>query len=417
MIKMKNVLALSASLRKGGKRAIEYGGFDMSFNMFVPTRILFEAGELNNLHTQKMPGRKAMIVISSGKSAKANGYLARTEEQLKLGGIETVVFDKVVANPLKSTVMAGGAFAKENGCDFIVALGGGSCIDAAKAIAVMATNDGDYWDYIPSGSGKRRTIENKPLPIIAITTTAGTGSETDPGTVITNEEKHEKTGFVHEDLFPVLAIIDPELMLTVSPKYTAYQGFDALFHSVEGYVSNGVNLMSDMFAITAIENVGINLEKTVKDGSDIHAREKVAFGSTLSGLVMSVGRCTSQHSLEHAMSAYHQELPHGAGLIMLSRAYFTHLIDTHVCDDRFVQMARAMGMEDAREPMDFITMLEKLQEDCGVADLKMSDYGIRPEEFETMATNAKDTMGFLFTCDRREISVNECVAIYRESYK
>ena len=389
----------------------------MSFNMFVPTRILFEAGELNNLHTQKMPGRKAMIVISSGKSAKANGYLARTEEQLKLGGIETVVFDKVVANPLKSTVMAGGAFAKENGCDFIVALGGGSCIDAAKAIAVMATNDGDYWDYIPSGSGKRRTIENKPLPIIAITTTAGTGSETDPGTVITNEEKHEKTGFVHEDLFPVLAIIDPELMLTVSPKYTAYQGFDALFHSVEGYVSNGVNLMSDMFAITAIENVGINLEKTVKDGSDIHAREKVAFGSTLSGLVMSVGRCTSQHSLEHAMSAYHQELPHGAGLIMLSRAYFTHLIDTHVCDDRFVQMARAMGMEDAREPMDFITMLEKLQEDCGVADLKMSDYGIRPEEFETMATNAKDTMGFLFTCDRREISVNECVAIYRESYK
>ena len=385
--------------------------------MFVPTRILFEAGELNNLHTQKMPGRKAMIVISSGKSAKANGYLARTEEQLKLGGIETVVFDKVVANPLKSTVMAGGAFAKENGCDFIVALGGGSCIDAAKAIAVMATNDGDYWDYIPSGSGKRRTIENKPLPIIAITTTAGTGSETDPGTVITNEEKHEKTGFVHEDLFPVLAIIDPELMLTVSPKYTAYQGFDALFHSVEGYVSNGVNLMSDMFAITAIENVGINLEKTVKDGSDIHAREKVAFGSTLSGLVMSVGRCTSQHSLEHAMSAYHQELPHGAGLIMLSRAYFTHLIDTHVCDDRFVQMARAMGMEDAREPMDFITMMEKLQEDCGVADLKMSDYGIRPEEFETMATNAKDTMGFLFTCDRREISVNECVAIYRESYK
>ena len=98
----------------------------MSFNMYVPTRILFGAGELNNLHTQKMPGKKAMIVISSGKSARANGYLARTEEQLKLAGIESRVFDKVEANPLKSTVMAGGAFAKENGCDFIVALGGGS---------------------------------------------------------------------------------------------------------------------------------------------------------------------------------------------------------------------------------------------------------------------------------------------------
>jgi alcohol dehydrogenase len=117
------------------------------------------------------------------------------------------------------------------------------------------------------------------------------------------------------------------------------------------------------------------------------------------------------------MSAYHQELPHGAGLIMISRAYFTHLIDKHVCDDRFVQMAKAMGMEDAKEPMDFIRMLVKLQKDCGVSDLKMSDYGIKPEEFGTMAKNAKDTMGFLFTCDRREISVDECVAIYRESYK
>lgn len=389
----------------------------MSFNMYVPTRTLFGAGQLNKLHTQKMPGKKAMIVISNGKSARSNGYLARTEEQMKLAGIETVVFDKVEANPLRSTVMAGSAFAKENSCDFIVALGGGSCMDAAKAIAVMATNGGDYWDYIPSGSGKGKPVENKPLPVVAITTTAGTGSETDPGTVITNDEKNEKTGFVHDDLFPVLAIVDPELMLTVPPKYTAYQGFDALFHSVEGYVSNGVNLMSDMYAITAIENISRNLAKAVKDGNDIEAREKVAFGNTLSGTVMCVGRCTSEHSLEHAMSAYHQELPHGAGLIMISKEYFTHLIDRHVYDDRFVRMAKAMGMGDAKDPMDFITMLVKLQEECGVADLKMSDYGIKPEEFETMAKNAKDTMGGLFLCDRSELSIEDCVAIYEASYK
>lgn len=219
----------------------------MSFNMYVPTRVLFGAGQLSNLHTQKMPGKKAMVVISNGKSTKENGYLSRTEEQMRLAGVETVVFDKVQANPLKSTVMAGASFARENQCDFIVALGGGSCMDAAKAMAVMAVNDGDYWDYISSGSGKGKTIENKPLPIVAITTTAGTGSETDAGTVVTNEEKHEKTGFVHVDLFPVLSIVDPELMLSVPPKYTAFQGFDALFHSVEGYVSNSVNLMSDMY--------------------------------------------------------------------------------------------------------------------------------------------------------------------------
>ncbi len=389
----------------------------MSFNMYVPTRILFGEGQLNKLHTQTMPGKKAMIVISNGKSTRANGYLARTEEQLHQAGVETVVFDKVQANPLKSTVMEGAAFVRENGCDFIVPLGGGSCMDAAKAMAVMATNDGDYWDYIGSGTGKGKPLANKPLPVVAITTTAGTGSEADAGGVITNKETHEKTGFVHESLFPVLSIVDPELMLTVPPEFTAYQGFDALFHSVEGYVSNATNLMSDMYAITAIENIGQNLAKAVKNGNDIDAREKVAFGNTLSGVVMCVGRVTSQHSLEHAMSAYHQELPHGAGLIMISKAYFTHFINKHVGDERFVKMAQAMGMEDAKEPMDFISMLVKLQEDCGVADLKMSDYGIKPEEFETLAINAKETMGGLFLCDRKELSIEDCVAIYEASYE
>lgn len=229
----------------------------MSFNMFVPTRILFGAGQLKNLSKQKLPGKKAMVVISSGKSTRANGYLNRAEEQLHLAGAETAVFDKVQANPLKSTVMAGGTFARENSCDFIVALGGGSCMDAAKAIAVMATNNGDCWDYINGGSGKGKPIAKKPLPVIAITTTAGTGSEVDQWGVVTNEEKHEKIGFGGiDELFPALAIVDPKLMRSVPPKFTAYQGFDALFHSVEGYVSNAVNLMSDMYAITAIESIG-----------------------------------------------------------------------------------------------------------------------------------------------------------------
>lgn len=389
----------------------------MSYNMYIPTRTLFGAGELNNLHTQEMPGKKAMIVISNGKSTKSNGYLARTEEQLKIAGLESVLFDKVESNPLRSTVMEGSVFARENNCDFIVSLGGGSCIDAAKAIAIMATNDGDYWDYIPTGSGKGKPVENKPLPVVAITTTAGTGSETDPWAVVTHEENHEKIGMGTNDTFPVIAVVDPELMTTVPPKFTAYQGFDALFHSVEGYVSKGVNLMSDMYAITAIRNVAHNLAKAVKDGNDLDAREKVAFGSTLSGTVECVGLCTSQHALEHAMSAFHQELPHGAGLIMISKAYFTHFINKHVCDDRFVKMATAMGMADAKEPMDFITMLTKLMEDCGVADLKMSDYGIKPEEFKTLAKNAKETMGHLFGADRSELSIDDCIDIFTKSYK
>ena len=176
----------------------------LNFNMWIPTRILFGADELKNLHRQEMPGKKALLAISNGKSTRANGYLAATEEQLRLAGIESVVFDRIEANPLKSTVMAGAAAVREHGCDMIVALGGGSVMDAAKAIALMASNDGDLWDYVFGGTGKEQQAEHAPLPVIAITTTAGTGSEVDPWGVVTNEQTHEKIGV--EAAFPVLAV-------------------------------------------------------------------------------------------------------------------------------------------------------------------------------------------------------------------
>lgn len=389
----------------------------MSFTMYVPTKVLFGVGMLNELHKQELPGKKAMIVISNGKSTRNNGYLARTEEQLRLAGVESVVFDKVQPNPLKATVMEGATFAKKNGCDFVVALGGGSCIDSAKAIAIIAVNDGELWDYVASGTGKKKTIVNEPLPIVAISTTAGTGSEADAGCVITNPETNEKVGIKTPALFPKLCIEDPELMKSVPTMFTAYQGFDALSHSLEGYVSKFANLMSDMYAITAIENVGRYLSRAVKDGNDIEAREHVAFGNILSGTVMCVGTTSSQHSLEHALSAYHENLPHGAGLIMLSRAYFTNIIEHHVCDDRFIRMAKAMGMEDAKNPMDFIKMLEKILRDCNVADLKMSDYDITPDEFPKMAENAMGPMGGLFACDRVQLTKEDCISIYEKSYK
>lgn len=383
----------------------------------IPTRTIFGAGSLNRLHQQALPGKRALVVISNGKSTRTHGYLDRTLEQLRLAGVETTLFDQVQANPLKDTVMAGGACAREHGCDFIVALGGGSCMDAAKAIAIVATHEGDLWDYVLFGTGGRKPLVHKPLPIVAITTTAGTGSETDSGGVITNPDTHEKTAVFGYDLFPKLAIVDPELMLSVPPQFTAFQGFDALFHSTEGYIAKGANLMSDMVAITAIENVGRHLAATVANGQALADRERVAFGNWLSGVQMVVGSCTSEHSLEHALSAYHQDLPHGAGLIMISRAYYTHFIERGAQPERFVRMARALGMEDARVPMDFITALTRLQEACGVADLKMSDYGISPDEFETMAHNAKSAMGWLFEADPLPLSIEDCVAIYRASYK
>lgn len=389
----------------------------MNFSFYNPTRILFGAGELNNLHKQTMPGKKALLLISNGKSTKVNGSLDRTIEQLEKAGIEYAIFDKIMENPYKSVVMEGAAFAKENACDFILALGGGAVLDASVAIAAMATNPGDLWDYVFGGTGKAMPLKNPGLPIVTIATTSGTGSEINCWGVISNPDTNEKIGFGAPELTPVLAIVDPELMRTVPAKYTAYQGFDALFHNTEVMISNGVNILSEAIALSAIENITKYLPRAVRDGNDMEARERVAYGSTMAGITMQLTSTTAEHSMEHSMSAYHHNLPHGAGLIMISRAFYEFFIERRACDEQFIKMAKAMGIENADKPEDFITALVKLQEDCGVADLKMSDYGFKKEESMTLARGARSMQGGLFLANPCEMTDEDCAGIFDKSYR
>ena len=388
----------------------------LNFSLFVPTRVVFGNGELANLHKQSMPGKKALLLISNGKSTRQHGYLARTEAQLNQAGIDIVLFDQIEANPFKSTVMAAGKLAKENQCDFIVALGGGSVIDASKAIAVVATNPGDFWGYIAVGTGRKKPVDHKPLPIVAIPTTAGTGSEVDPWGAIINEETAEKIGFGTDDTYPVLAVIDPELTLSVPPAFTAYQGFDALFHSIERYVSKTANALSDVITLKAVETIAAHITQAVTHGDDLNAREQIALGNLMSGLIMKLSSGISQHSLENAMTAFYPDLPHGAGLLMLCEAYFADMIQKHVCDERFVQLARVMGIPKATKPTDFLTALSCLMDECSVAEMTMADYGISPDEFEAFTANARATMGGLFLADRVPLTDADCVAIYIAAY-
>ncbi|MCD8065715.1 MAG: iron-containing alcohol dehydrogenase [Oscillospiraceae bacterium] len=389
----------------------------MSFNFNSPTNLYFGSGMLGKLGELPMPGKNAMLLTSCGKSAKANGYLDRTLEQLQKAGVRAELFDKIMENPVREVVMEGAAFAREHGCDFIVALGGGAVLDSSVAISAMATNEGDLWDYVVGGTGKALPLKNKGLPIITITSTAGTGSEINCWGVISNLETKEKIGFGDPKLNPIMAIVDPELMLTVPPKYTAFQGFDALFHNTEVMMSKGVNIMSEAIALSAIENIAKYLPRAVNDGSDLEARERIAYGSTMAGITMQLTSTTAQHSMEHAMSAYHHNLPHGAGLIMISKAFAEYFIEKHACDAQFIKMARAMGVESADKAEDFITALTALQEACGVADLKMSDYGIEKSECMTLAVNARETMGGLFLANPCELSDEDCAGIFAKSYK
>ena len=385
-----------------------------TFNLYIPTKLLFGCGELKKLATEPMPGKKAMIVISGGTSMKKYGYLDKVVGYLKENHIESVVFDKILANPIKQHVMEAAAICRDEQCDFVVGLGGGSSIDSAKSIAVMACNTGDYWDYVVGGTGKGKPVE-KALPIVAIPTTAGTGTEADPWTVITHETAHEKIGFGCPLTFPAISIVDPELMVSIPPRFTAYQGFDAFFHAAEGYIANCATPISDLYALEAIRLLYKYLPAAVADGHDLEARTNVAWASTLAGMVESTSSCTSEHSMEHAMSALYPALPHGAGLICLSKAYFETFVDDS--KDRYMKMAKVMTSEPAQQAGDFVDALVKMQKACGMDQLKLSDWGLKEEDLPEMVQNAKATMGGLFQLDPRMLTDDEILAIYKKSYR
>lgn len=388
----------------------------MPYEFYLPTKLLYGAGCLSALGGCALPGRKALLVTSAGQSAKRHGYLGRVEEQLTQAGVRAVLYDQITPNPTKAEVMAGAALCRKEGCDFVLGLGGGSSIDAAKAISVMARNPGDYWDYVSGGTGKGKAVPNAPLPVVAVTTTAGTGTEADPWTVTTNEETQEKIGFGYEKTFPVLSVVDPELMVSVPPRLTAYQGFDALFHSTEGYLNRTASPISDLMALEAIRLIGKSLPRAVRDGADLEARGDVALANTLSGMVETLSGCISEHSIAHAMSAYHPKLPHGAALIAISKAYYQKLIRLGAFRGRMAAMARALGKSDAERPEDFLTALDALQKECSVDGLALSSFGMSPEEFPALTRNARETMGGLFEVDPVAVSDGDVLEILSDAF-
>lgn len=378
-----------------------------NFSYYIPTRIFFGSGSVAKLARAGLPDGKGLL-ITGGSSTTKLGYVDRVCEALAQGGHEMVIYRDVQPNPTIENVRDCARLARQEGCTFVVGLGGGSSIDTAKAAAAMATNDGDWWDYVFGGSGKGQKLKNQPLPIVAITTTAGTGTEADPWTVVTNGQ--EKIGGGNDKTFPTLSIVDPDFMMSVPPHLTAYQGFDALFHACEGFLATCANPVSEMFSLQAITLIGKSLAKAVADGSDADARANVALANTLAGFVESLSSCTSEHAIEHALSGFHPNLPHGAGLILISLAYYRHFAP--ICADKFAQMAHALGRADG----DFVAALADLQAQCKVDTLKMSDFGVDNTDFGKYADHAFSDMGGLFRVDPQPLTRQDVMEILAQSY-
>jgi alcohol dehydrogenase len=385
-----------------------------NFQFFMPTKVLFGAGQLKNLHSEQMPGKKALIVTSNGQSTKRYGYLAAVEHELDEAGVAHVLFDEVRPNPTDKNVNDGAAKARANQCDFVVALGGGSVMDASKCIALMMVNEGSIWDYSYSAKGGKKPFAHPSVPLIAITTSAGTGSEVDMFSVISNDQTLEKTGIFDVSMFPTLSVVDSDLMMSVPPRFTAYQGMDAFYHAAESVINTKEHPMGEMFALKAIELIAQNLPKAYRDGSDREARSNMALANSLAGYYM---LCTSQHTMEHVMGSTHPNLVHGAGLIMISHEYFDFFAERKAAEEPMMKMARAMGVEHPTSGKDFIAALDRLIASVDCQDLKMSDVGIKREELATWPARIHEVLGGDITADPLPLSDADYLGIYERSYK
>jgi alcohol dehydrogenase class IV len=284
-----------------------------SFNYFAPTEIVFGAGRVDEIGALAARfGKKALLVTVPEFPAIAPLY-ERVKKRLSEAGLRTAHFNGVIPNPTTDVVTAGAKMAKEAGAEVIIGLGGGSSMDTAKAIAVEATHPGTAWDYLHYTAGPTE----KTLPIIAVGTTAGTGSQTTPCAVITNTAKKDKSAIWHKNIFPKIALVDPEITASMPKEITAQTGFDAFCHNFEAYLSVNTNPLVETLALDAIAIIARYLPAALADGSDMEARSKMAWADTLGGLTNASAGVTLPHGLGMQVGGHCPHVTHGQALAVI----------------------------------------------------------------------------------------------------
>lgn len=280
----------------------------MKFNYLAPTEIIFGNGRVDEAGTiASRYGKKALVVTMPVFPAMAGLYQC-VFDSLESAGMTWVHFDEVAANPTTEIVTRGATLARQEAVDVVIGLGGGSSMDAAKAIAVEATHPGTAWDYNCHTQGPG----TQTLPSIAIGTTAGTGSQTTPCAVITKGK--DKSAIWHPNIFPRAAIVDPETTITMPPAVTAQTGFDAFSHNFEAYLSRNANPMTEILSLEAIRLIRTYLPRAFKNGSDMEARVQMAWADTLGGLTNASAGVTLPHGLGMQIGGHCPHVSHGYAL-------------------------------------------------------------------------------------------------------
>lgn len=347
----------------------------MNFNYYLPVNLIFGRGKAELIGRETaVYGRKA-LVVTGRSSTKKSGLLDRAVDNLKAAGVESVVFDRVSQNPLTTTAIEGARFAKENGCDVVVALGGGSIMDCAKAIAFIVKNDGDISDYI---FNKKHSDEA--LPLILVPTTCGTGSEGNGFAVLTNPDTGDKKSLRCPAIVAKASIIDSELMQTMPKPVLASVGFDALCHCMEAYTSKIAQPMTDMLSLEGMKLIGKHFVPVYRGEGTADDWDAITWSSTIGGMVINTAGVTVAHGMEHPASGLFN-IVHGRGLAALTPLVTQMSISG--APGKFADISRCLGGTDENDCTESINrLLEQIE-----LKITLGEQGITPSDVDWMVDN------------------------------
>ena len=370
---------------------------------FVAPEFIFGIGARHRVgfYAQNMQARRVLIVTDPGVTAA--GWLAELIENLDESGIPSVVFDAVTPNPKDTEVMAGAARYRDEGCDVIVALGGGSVIDCAKGIGIVSANGGSILDY----EGVDRIPRPCP-PLICIPTTAGTSADISQFAIINNIGKRYKIAIISKSVVPDVALVDPETTTTMSPYLTACTGLDALTHAIEAYVSTASSPVVDVHALAAIALVNAHLPTAIVEPGNTEARENMALASLQAGLAFSNASLGAVHAMAHSLGGY-LDMAHGESNALL----LDHVIRCNfaAASDRYQRIGTMMGIQGANERT-LTAAIATLREHCGIRD-GLAARGVTRGSIEDLAPHAERD-ACIFTNPRRA-SLADLKTIYAEA--
>lgn len=382
----------------------------MTSTFFIPAVNIMGNGCLDEAMTaiRNYGFRKALIVTDVGLVNA--GVAALIAEKLAQQDVDSVIFDGAKPNPSIANVESGLALLQRSACDCVISLGGGSPHDCAKGIALCATNGGKIADY----EGVDRSLKPQ-LPLIAINTTAGTASEMTRFCIITDESRHVKMAIVDRNVTPLLSVNDPALMVGMPKGLTAATGMDALTHAIEAYVSTAATPITDTCALKAIELISLNLRQAVGDGSDMNARENMAYAQFLAGMAFNNASLGFVHAMAHQLGGFY-DLPHGVCNAVLLPHVQT--FNATICAERLAVVAQAMGSDiqglNAEQGAEAaIVAIRALARDVQIP-AGLGDLGAKLEDIPILAANAlKDACGLTNprAADQRQIE-----AIFRNAF-